>query len=260
VKKLMKIPASVQHWIVPVIVLVSWEAFGHAAILPRYLPPPTAIAAALFEAADGELLPAVATSLYRVSLGFALGTGIGIGIGLVAGLAPPARNFFDPLVSFFYSVPKIVFLPIFLLLFGLGHASKISIIALSCFFPAFIAARHAVLSVGKTLVWSAQNMGAPRGTMFFRVFVPAAAPQLFSGARIALANSFVILFAAELIGSQGGLGPLISEGEDAARFDLMFAGIVTFAILGFASDRILMAIRRHMLRGQMIGTAEQSRP
>jgi ABC-type nitrate/sulfonate/bicarbonate transport system permease component len=103
-------------------------------------------------------------------------------------------------------------------------------------------------------------MGAPRGTMFFRVFVPAAAPQLFSGARIALANSFVILFAAELIGSQGGLGPLISEGEDAARFDLMFAGIVTFAILGFASDRILMAIRRHMLRGQMIGTAEQSLP
>ena len=99
-------------------------------------------------------------------------------------------------------------------------------------------------------------MGASRGTMFFRVFLPAAAPQLFSGARIALANSFVILFAAgaDRI-AVGGLGPLISEGEDAARFDLMFAGIVTFAILGFASDRILMSIRRHMLRGQMIGTA-----
>jgi ABC-type nitrate/sulfonate/bicarbonate transport system permease component len=67
----------------------------------------------------------------------------------------------------------------------------------------------------------------------------------------------VILFAAELMGSQGGLGPLISEGEDAARFDLMFAGIVTFALLGFVSDRLLMAVRRHVLRGQIIGTAEQ---
>lgn len=101
-------------------------------------------------------------------------------------------------------------------------------------------------------------MGAPRRTIFFRVFIPATAPQLFAGARIGLANAFVVLFAAELIGSRGGLGVLISDGEDAARFDLMFAGIVTFAILGFAADRVLMAIRRRALRGQIIGTLEQS--
>ena len=254
----MRIPVSVQHWIVPVTVLVAWEALGRAALLPRYLSVPTLILAALWEvAADGELLRAVAASLYRVAIGFVLGTGAGMFVGLGAGLVPAVRNFFDPLVSLLYSVPKIAFLPIFLLLFGLGHASKISIIAFSCFFPVFIASRHAALAVSKVLVWSAQNMGAPRGTMFFRVFVPAAAPQLFGGIRIGLAHSFVILFAAELIGSQGGLGTLITEGEDAGRFDLMFAGIVTFAALGFVSDRILMAIRRHVLRGQMIGTAEQ---
>ena len=100
-------------------------------------------------------------------------------------------------------------------------------------------------------------MGAPASTIFLRVFIPATAPQLFSGARIGLANAFVVLFAAELIGSRGGLGVLISDGEDAARFDLMFAGIVTFAILGLAADRILMTIRRRVLRGQIIGTVEQ---
>jgi ABC-type nitrate/sulfonate/bicarbonate transport system permease component len=227
-------------------------------LLPRYLPAPTLILAALVEVtADGELLRAMTTSLYRVAVGFALGTGAGVFVGLGAGLIPVVRHFFDPLVSFLYVVPKIAFFPIILLLFGLGHGSKIAIIAFSCFFPVFIASRHAVLSVGKLLVWSARNMGAPRMTMFFRVFVPAAAPQLFAGARIGLAHSFVMLFAAELLGSQGGLGPLISEGEDAARFDLMFAGIFTFAVLGFVSDRILMAIRRLVLRGQMIGTAEQ---
>jgi len=243
---------------VPVAVLAAWEGLGRCALLPRYLSTPTLILAALWEVtSDGELVQALAASLYRVSIGFVLGTGAGVAVGLGAGLVPGVRYFFGPLVSFLYSVPKIAFLPIFLLLFGLGHASKISIIAFSCFFPVFIASRHAVLSVNKLLIWAAQNMGASGPTMFFRVFMPAAAPQLFAGVRIGLAHAFVILFAAELIGSQGGLGTLISEGEDAARFDLMLAGIITFAVLGFASDRILMAIRRRVLRGQTIGTVEQ---
>lgn len=254
----MKVSASVQHWIIPVTTLFAWEAFGDAGLLPPYLPPPSQILAALYEvSADGELLQAVAISLYRAAIGFAVGTGAGILIGLAAGLVPVVRNFFDPLVSFLYPVPKIAFLPIFLLLFGLGHESKIAIIAFSSFFPVFIASRHAALSVRSDLVWTALNMGASQSTIFFRVFIPAAAPQLFSGARIGLANSFVILFAVELIGSRGGLGVLISAGEEAARFDLMFAGIVMFAVLGFAADRILMAVRRHVLRGQLIGTAEQ---
>ncbi len=254
----MTVSESIQRWIVPVVILVAWESLGRAAVLPQYLSTPTAILAALWElTADGELLPAIAASLYRAAAGFILGAGAGMIVGLGAGIFPGVRRFFDPLVSFLYAIPKIAFLPIFLLLFGLGHMSKISIIALSCFFPMFVASRHAMLSVNKVLVWAAQNMGARGPTMFFRVFIPAAAPQLFAGVRIALAHAFVILFAAELIGSQGGLGPLITDGEDAARFDLMFAGIVTFAVLGFASDRILMAIRRRVLRGQMIGTMEQ---
>jgi ABC-type nitrate/sulfonate/bicarbonate transport system permease component len=254
----VRIPATVQHWIVPVALLAAWELGGDFAVLPRYLPPPSQILAALYEvAADGELTQAVSISLYRVIMGFVLGTGAGMFVGLTAGLVPAVRYFFDPLVSFLYAVPKIAFLPIFLLLFGLGQGSKIAITAFSCFFPVFIASRHAALSVEKHLVWAARNMGAPRWTIFFRVFIPATAPQLFSGARIGLANAFVVLFAAELIGSRGGLGVLISDGEDAARFDLMFAGIVAFAILGFAADRILMMIRRHVLRGQIIGTVEQ---
>jgi len=167
------------------------------------------------------------------------------------------RHFFDPLVSFLYSIPKVAFLPVFLLLFGLGHASKIAIIAFSGFFPVFIASRHAVLSVDRLLVWAARNMGTPPRKIFFRVIVPAAAPQLFAGIRIGLAHAFVVLFAAELIGSKAGLGSIISYGEEWVRFDLMFAGIVCFAVLGFVSDRILLAVRARVLKGQMLGTEER---
>ena len=238
---------------------MAWEVFGRLGVLPRYLSAPTQIAAALWEIAlSGELWVALVASLWRVTAGFALGTTAGVVVGLGAGRLPGIRRFFDPLVSFLFPIPKIAFLPIVLLLFGLGHASKISIIAFSVFFPVFVAARHAVLSINPLLVWAARNMGAPPRTVFFRVVIPAAAPQLFSGIRIGLAHAFVVLFAAELIGSKAGLGTLISFGEEWVRFDLMFAGIVCFAALGFVADRILMAVRRRLLRGQLIGTEEQA--
>lgn len=252
-------PALILNWTLPVVALVAWEAFGRLGVLPRYLSAPTLIAAALWEiAVSGELAVALVASLFRVSAGFAIGAAAGVVVGLGAGLVPGVRRFFDPLVSLLFPIPKIAFLPIVLLLFGLGHASKISIIAFSVFFPVFIAARHSVLSINPLLVWAARNMGTPPRTVFLRVVIPAAAPELFAGIRIGLSHAFIVLFAAELTGSKVGLANLISYGEEWVRFDLMFAGIVCFAALGFVGDRILMAVRRRVLRGQLIGTEERA--
>src|SRR5262249_54033529 len=107
------------------------------------------------------------------------------------------------------------------------------------------------------LLWAARNMGTPSRTIFFRVVIPAAAPQLFGGVRIGLAHAFVVLFAAELIGSKAGLGTIISYGEEWVRVDLIFPGIVCFAVVGFVSGPILAAIPSRLLRGQMIGTEEE---
>lgn len=243
---------------VPVLVVIAWEVFGRLQILPPYLSAPTWILGGLWEfASSGELFTALTVSIYRVTLGFAAGALGGAIAGLAAGVMPGVRHFFDPLVSFLYPIPKIAFLPVFLLLFGLGHASKISIIGFSVFFPVFVASRHAALSINPVLIWAARNMGAGPRTVFFRVIVPAAMPELFSGVRVGLAHAFVVLFAAELIGSKAGLANLISYGEDWVRFDLMFAGIVCFAILGFLADRLLLVVRARVLKGHLIGTEEQ---
>jgi ABC-type nitrate/sulfonate/bicarbonate transport system permease component len=251
--------ALVQNWLVPIAVVASWEVLGRASVLPLYLSYPSQILAALWDvAADGELLQATATSLYRVLAGFAIGSATGVCVGLGAGLVRGVRNFFEPVVSFLFAVPKIAFLPVFLLLLGIGNGSKIGIVAFSCFFPVFIASSQSVLSVNKLLLWAARNMGTPRHTLFFRVLIPAAAPQLFAGIRISLAHAFIVLFAAELIGSHAGLGVLIADGENAARFDLMFAGIVAFAVLGLVSDRVLLAVRARVLKGSLLGTEEKA--
>lgn len=243
---------------VPLLLLVIWEACARTGLSPHYLSSPVEIAHAFAELiADGTFGEALAASLYRVALGFVIGAATGTVFGLLAGTNRYVADFLDPLVSFIYPVPKIAFLSIFLMLFGLGHGSKIAIIAASGFFVVFIAAETAVRDVNPRLVWSARNMGAGRWTVLFRVVLPASLPELMSGYRIALSLSYVLLFSAEVIGSREGLGHLITEGTDAVRFDMMFVGIVTFAILGFTSDRLLLAVRRRVLHGQLIGTEEQ---
>jgi ABC-type nitrate/sulfonate/bicarbonate transport system permease component len=250
--------ATVEKLILPLGLLAAWEIGGRAGLLPIYLSRPSAIAAAIVELTrSGELPRSLAVSLLRAYAGFALGAALGVLLGLAAGMTAAIRNFFDPLVSFLYPIPKIAFLSVLLLLFGLGNGSQIAIIALGVFFPIFVAARYAVLAVNPIFLWAGRNMGAGGATIFLRVVLPAAAPQLFAGLRVGLAHAFVLLFAAELIGARNGLGYLIVEGEEAVRFDLMFAGIAAFALIGFASDRILMAIRPLMLRGQALGTEEQ---
>ena len=249
---------TLEKLILPLALLLAWELTGRYGMLPTYLSRPSAIIAAIVELiGTGELPRNLAASLVRSYAGFTIGATLGVIAGIGAGMSTAVGNFFNPLVSFLYPIPKITFLSVFLLLFGLGHGSQIAIISAAVFFPVFVASRYAVLSVNRTYVWSGRNMGAGSATIFFRVMLPAAAPQLFAGLRVGLALSFVLLFAAELIGARSGLGFMIVEGEEALRFDIMFAGIVAFAVLGFVNDRILMAVRRRVLRGQSIGTQEQ---
>lgn len=245
--------------ILPVAALLAWELGARHGLVPSYLSSPSAIASEFArQLQTADFFDNVLASLLRAYVGFALGASAGAALGLSAGVWPAVRNFFDPLIAFLYPIPKIAFLPVFFIVFGLGHGSQIAPILLTVFFPVFIAARYAAQSLNKTYVWAARNMGAGHLTLFLRVILPDALPQLFTGLRVGLAHSFVVLFAAELIGARSGLGFFILDAENAVRFDRMMVGITAFGILGFASDRILMAVRQRLLRGQIIGTSEQS--
>jgi ABC-type nitrate/sulfonate/bicarbonate transport system permease component len=147
-------------------------------------------------------------------------------------------------------VPKIVMLPLFMLWFGIGDLSKILIIALACFYPTFINAYYGAKATRTILVWSALNMGAGRGRVFRRIVVPSALPQIFAGLRVALALSFIVMFATEMINSRSGLGHLIQTAESSLRFDLMYVSLLTVAILGYAGDYGLRALGSRLLRWQ----------
>jgi NitT/TauT family transport system permease protein/sulfonate transport system permease protein len=149
-----------------------------------------------------------------------------------------------------YPVPKIVMLPIFMLWFGIGDASKILIIALACFYPSFINAYYGARATPTILVWSALNMGAGRWQVFRKVVLPGALPLILGGVRVSLALSFILLFSTEMINARSGLGSLIRQAESSLAFDLMYVSIVAIAILGWASDRLLRAVRARVLAWQ----------
>jgi NitT/TauT family transport system permease protein len=232
------------------VLLLLWQ-LARAWGLPDYLLGPIEVlrhfAAAL---ATADFYADVAASLGRSLPGFLIGSALGAALGLAAGVSRGFDSAFSPVVFLSYPVPKIVLLPLFMLWFGIGDLSKVLIIALACFYPAFINAYYGARAAPKILVWSALGMGAGRWRVFRGVVVPAALPQIFAGLRVSLALSFIVMFAAEMINARSGLGHMIRVAENSLRFDLMYVSLVSIAILGYAGDKLLALIRDRALAWQ----------
>jgi NitT/TauT family transport system permease protein/sulfonate transport system permease protein len=219
--------------------------------LPDFVLSPVEVARHFVRAVvTGELLPHVGASLVRSLPGFVLGTAVGVGLGLLAGVARGFDQLLSPVVFLTYPVPKIVMLPIFMLWFGIGDLSKVLVIALACFYPSFVNAYYGARATPTILVWSARNMGAGRWQVFRKVVLPGALPLVLAGVRVSLALSFILLFSTEMINARSGLGSLIRQAESSLAFDLMYVSIVAIAILGWAGDRLLGAIRARVLAWQ----------
>ena len=238
----------------PLAALIAWELSARFGTVPSYLIAPSVIFATTWEmAASGELWQHTSASLVRAMGGYAIGGAAGIAMGLLAGIARPVERFYDPIVSLTYPVPKIVVLPILIAWLGSGDASKIAVVTAAVFYPTFINAMYGAKGVNRIYVWSARNMGANAAQVFAKVILPAALPQVLTGSRIGLALAFIVTVAAEMQNSRGGLGHLVIAAEDSMRFDLMYSAIVAIAIIGFAGDRVLVALRRRALAGQALG-------
>lgn len=200
-------------------------------------------------AVEGTLYQHVGTSLYRTIIGFILVILIGTSLGIIAGYFNSVGRFFDPLISFFNPIPKVALLPVFLVWFGVSDTTRILIIFTSAFFPCFIATLDGVRQVNKLFVWKAENLGASKLTILYKIILPASLPKIFDGWRVALAISFVMMFSSEMIGTSSGLGLgfLILNADSYGRTDIVLASIILIAILGFLFDRLLIWIRAKVL-------------
>lgn len=230
--------------------LAIWQLLASLQWIPGYLSSPAVIGAEMWKlVVSGDLFTNAAASLYRSLIGFLLVIVLGIVLGIAAGFFKPVGNFLQPIVDVLNPVPKIALLPILLVWFGISDTTRVLLIFLTAFFPCFIATKDGVLAVRQVFIWAAENMGANRFQILWKVILPAALPKIFDGLRVSLGLTFVMMFSSEMIGSSNGLGLgfMILTADMAGRTDLMFVSIFIIALLGFVFDRILLAIRAKML-------------
>jgi NitT/TauT family transport system permease protein len=159
----------------------------------------------------------------------------------------PIDTLLNPIVQVFYPMPKSALIPVTVLWLGFGHWSKIVLIFIGCMLPVTLSAYNGARGTEQFLVWSARSMGASRRNTLFEVVLPSALPELLSGIRTALALSFILMVASELIVARSGLGYMIGWLGDGGVYDAMFAVTLTVAALGFAADRGYLMLMKRIL-------------
>jgi len=236
--------------VVPLAIVAAWLVVTSALhrFQPHQLPSPAQVAATAWQlATSGELARHVLASLGRVAAGFALGGSLALVLGTLVGLSRTAEAILDPTLQLARNVPSLAWVPFLLLWMGIDEAPKITLIAIGAAFPVYLNLVAGIRQVDPALREVGQVFGMTRGEMIGRIVLPAAAPYLLTGARIAIGQSWLFLVAAELIASTRGLGFLLIDGENTARPDVMLVGILALATLGKLSDSALRGAARWLV-------------
>ncbi|MGE3245767.1 MAG: ABC transporter permease [Beijerinckiaceae bacterium] len=189
-------------------------------------------------------------SLYRGFSGLAAAIVVGIAAGLLMARYRPVRLLLNPLMQMLYPMPKSALIPLTIMWIGLGDASKITLIFIGCLLPVVVSAYNAARGVDEILLWSARGLGAGEGELLREVILPAALPEILNGVRTALALSFILVVAGELIIANNGIGYLIDLLGEDGQLAPMFAAIMVVAAIGFAADRVFQMLSRRLLRWQ----------
>jgi NitT/TauT family transport system permease protein len=226
--------------------LLTWQLVAMAVDSPA-LPPPT-VAIPTFVDQIPELWQQLLVSTWRVLAAMLLGTVIAVPLGLVVGRSPRLDALMAPIIFVTYPIPKVVFLPVLMILLGLGDLSKVSLIALIIFFQILVTARDAAKAVPEASVVSVRSLGASRGQVFRHVVFPASLPEVFTALRISTGTAVAVLFISESFAGTSGLGWYIVDAWGRIDYPAMFAGIIAMALLGVVLSEALDLVEHRVTR------------
>ncbi len=229
--------------------VLAWETAARSGMFsPLIVPSVTRIGYQLWLLATRpEALVEAWYSVARALGGFVLAAVVGVALGVLMGRSALAAAFLGPLFSGTYPIPKIALFPIFIFLFGIGSLSKVLLIFLECLYPIVITTQAGGRAVNRVLLWSAANMGASRARIVWSVVVPATAPFIFAGFRIALPIAMIVVIITEMISSADGLGYLVMYSLASFKTDRMLAVVIVIALVGVALDWLVVRLRNRLV-------------
>ena len=226
--------------------LLFWQLVSLAVNKP-VLPPPWKVLRAFALELPEDLGMHMLVSGWRVVASIAIAVAFALPAGLGLGLSPRANRLAGPAIYLLYPIPKIVFLPVILLLLGIGNLSKVFVISLILFFQILVVVRDEAANLRPELIASVRSLGAGRRALFRFVYLPACLPAVLTSLRVSIGTAIAVLFFAESFATTSGLGYyIIVETWGRLAYAEMYAGVVGMSLLGLALYFIVDRLQRHM--------------
>jgi NitT/TauT family transport system permease protein len=240
----------------PAVAILLWHlaTSGQAYSL---IPPPAEVALEWWDLAfggiyddlySGTLLGHALASTSRVYGGFALAAAVALPLGMLIGRVRALRDLLDPTLQLLRPIPVTAWLPLAMIVFGIGPKSAFFLVFLGAFYPVLLNTVFGVRGVEARLFEAAAMLGVSPTAVFWKVVLPAALPSIFTGLRLALGFAWVVIVVGEMTGVQTGLGAIIMEARQLSRTEIVISGMVTIGLLGFLSDQAVQALGRRLLR------------
>ncbi|MBP3675471.1 MULTISPECIES: ABC transporter permease subunit [Campylobacter] len=230
--------------IVLAFVILIWHIFSS-----ELIPSPMQVLDAFRLIIDNNSLQiGIIDSLYRYGIGLILGVIFGVIIGFIFGYNPKFAQAFDPLFNILRPISPIAWVPIILIIFGIGDLPTIFIIAYSVFFPMVLLSTKAIKDLPSQLILVAKNFGASKLQIFTGVIIPSSFLSLISSLKLAAALAWINLVVGEMLGAQTGLGYMIIDSRNQLRIDILIATIITIGIIGMIINTIFGYIEKVVSR------------
>ncbi len=251
-----RLKAALLALIVPGLLLLFWQ-YATTKGLTRLIPTPAETAEYMVDFAIGgihddafsaTLLTHLLASMSRVYGGFALAALVALPIGILIGRVPVARMALDPFFQLMRPIPVTAWLPLSMILFGLGAKSAFALVFLGAFYPILLNTIFGVKNVDPKLFEAASMLGCTGRSQFYRVVLPAALPSIFTGLRLGLGLAWFVIVVGEMTGVPQGLGAVIMDGRTLSRTELVICGMIVIGVAGFVSDKIILSIGNRLLR------------
>ncbi|WP_448712777.1 ABC transporter permease [Microbacterium profundi] len=242
---------------VPILILIGWHlGVQYGWTLPfdikmAFLPTPAevavrgadfAVGGILDDSFSGTLWTHLGASTVRVLQGFGLAVLVAVPLGVLMGRSRLLFRLLEPTVNLIRPIPVTAWAPLTLLIIGFGDRSTVFLVFIAAVFPILLNTISGVHQVPGRLLEAAAMLGTPRYQSLYKVVLPAAAPQIISGMRIAMGLSWVILVVGETVGISTGLGALITQAREQSRTDLIIVGMIVIGLAGFIADRLLSLV------------------
>lgn len=237
-------------WLVPVLLLVTWEVLArYGWIEPHLLPAPSKVALTAYKlTVSGTLLHDLSVSLLRAAIGFAIGGGIGFALGTLVGFSRIAEAFIDRSVQMVRAIPFLAVLPLVIVWLGVGEGQKIFLVALGVAFPIYVNTTLGIRQVDPKLIELGRVQGLSTWELITRIILPGALPSILTGVRFSLATAWLALVVAETIGAQAGLGFLALDAREFLRTDVIVLTVIIYALIGVVADSLARLLERRLLQ------------